>query len=309
MTSVAIDPGASVLGGISDPPILAGSRRSWTAWLGPAASIAILLVVLREMGRQRLGLDIAQLPHSVTFWAAFVLYNLASPIGDWVIFRKLWSIPISGIGALLRKHVTNRLLFGYLGEVYFYSWARQNGRLSAAPFGAIKDVAILSAVCSNVVALAILPFGMSLLHAVLIHRHPLLLGVSVLAFSAITLVPIVLGRRIFSLNMADLGFVALAQGLRAIAGILLYAVAWHAMVPAASFQWWIVLAALRQTVTRLPFVPDDEIVFTALAVFFLGRDSEIAGLVALLGSVSMAITLALGLLMGLTGLRLKEHTA
>ncbi|MCI1142015.1 hypothetical protein MOP88_06395 [Sphingomonas sp. WKB10] len=56
---------------------------------------------------------------------------------------------------------------GYSGEAYFYAWARQRAQLVAAPFGAVKDVSILSAIAGNAVTLAMiaiaLPVGRNLI--------------------------------------------------------------------------------------------------------------------------------------------------
>jgi len=73
-----------------------------------------------------------------------------------VIFRRLWRIPAEGAVALARKYVGNELLLGYIGEAYFYAWARQRAPLVGAPFGAIKDVAILSAMVGNAATIAIM---------------------------------------------------------------------------------------------------------------------------------------------------------
>jgi hypothetical protein len=81
---------------------------------------------------------------------------MVGPVSEWVIYRHLWRIPFSGLGALLRKLVSNELLLGYLGEVQFYAWARARLNMVAAPFGAIKDVTILSALTGNIVTLVML---------------------------------------------------------------------------------------------------------------------------------------------------------
>lgn len=289
-------------GGRLDPPVLDGIGRRWSVWLGPLVSLAILALVLRGIGSHPIRLGVADLPRGPLFWIAFLLYGFSTPLSDWLIYRRLWSIPSSGIIALLRKHVLNHLTFGYLGEFYFYGWARQNGRLAAAPFGAIKDVAILSAVCGNVVALATLPAEAGVIRYFMANHDPWLLGASLLAFSATTLLPLLFGRLIFSLPPGELSFVAIVQLLRAVVGIGLYAGMWHLLLPGESYLLWLMLAAMRQIVTRLPFVPDDEVVFTAVAVFFVGHETVVAGMLGLLAGMSMLLLLVLGFLLGVWGL-------
>jgi hypothetical protein len=71
------------------------------------------------------------------------------------------------MAALHKKRISNEVLLGYSGEAYFYAWARQRTQMVAAPFGAVKDVTILSAIAGNAITLimmiAALPFGINLL--------------------------------------------------------------------------------------------------------------------------------------------------
>src|SRR5690606_9781177 len=100
---------------------------------------------------------LALVPRDALFWLVFVVAYLVTPASEWVIYHRLWSIPAEGMIALLRKRVANEIVLGYLGEVYFYAWVRRTGLITrSAPFGAIKDVAILSALTGNAVTLAML---------------------------------------------------------------------------------------------------------------------------------------------------------
>ncbi|MGO8609832.1 hypothetical protein ACC848_43530, partial [Rhizobium johnstonii] len=51
---------------------------------------------------------------------------------------------------------------GYSGEAYFYAWARSRARMVAAPFGAVKDVSILSAIAGNTITLTLFAFAVPL---------------------------------------------------------------------------------------------------------------------------------------------------
>ncbi|WP_216075134.1 hypothetical protein, partial [Acinetobacter baumannii] len=83
----------------------------------------------------------------------FALYYVGPPTFDYVIFKRLWHIPLAGLVALHKKRISNEVLFGYSGEAYFYAWARQRTQMVAAPFGAVKDVMILSAIAGNAITL------------------------------------------------------------------------------------------------------------------------------------------------------------
>lgn len=296
MTALAASPPPQ-----ADPAPLATPGPTWTRWLGPVVSLALLGGVLREYSGFQLSADTRLLTAHPAFWALFVLYFLSTPLWEWLIYRRLWRIPASGAAALMQKDITNELLLGYLGEVWFYAWARQRARLTTAPFGAIKDVAILSAMAGNLVVLALLPLGFKLLGNLPAGIDPLALKLSVAAFLATSLIPLALRRRLFSLPRADLWFVARVHAARVAVAIALYAELWHLLLPTVAIGWWVALAGLRQLVSRLPLVPGRDVLFAAIAGFFVGRHSEIAALLALFATLTMALQIALGLVLGATG--------
>src|SRR3978361_2214544 len=75
---------------------LVGTGRYWRRWTGPLISLLILAVVLYQLR----GLDLPSLasllPTTGIFWAAFFAYYLAGPISEWIIFRRLWALPLAG---------------------------------------------------------------------------------------------------------------------------------------------------------------------------------------------------------------------
>jgi hypothetical protein len=291
---------SSITSGIVFKPADAG--RKWTNWLGPLISLALLAGVLHEYSRFELRADSHLLAAGIGFWALFVLHYLATPLCEWLIYRRLWRLPSAGIAALLRKEITNDLLLGYLGEVYFYAWSRQRAKLNASPFGAIKDVAILSAVLSNVLTLALLPLAVALIGNLPPGVDPLALKLSVAAFLFTSFVPLVFRRRLLSLPVGELWFITRVQMARVGMGIALYAALWHLLLPQVAIGWWIALAGLRQLVARLPFAPSRDVLFAAIAGFFVGRHSEIAALLALFGAMTMLLHLVLGAVLSATGL-------
>lgn len=293
---------------VLDPRPLIQSGRNWTRWAGPLVSVLILVVALHQFH----GIDPASLwgmvPGSITFWAAFALYYLAGPLSEWVIFRRLWSIPADGFAALLRKLVSNEILLGYLGEVYFYAWARRSAKITTAPFGAIKDVTILSALVGNGVTLVMVAFAVPLLSAVDARLNTWEVGGSILFVLATSLVAMLLRKRLFTLPRTELWVVAGIHLLRIIATTVLAAMMWHLLLPDIALSWWILLGTLRQLVSRLPFLPNKDVVFAGMAAFLIGRDSEIVSAMALMASLILAAHLLVGMAMGATGL-LRESRA
>jgi len=243
------------------------------------------------------------LPRSPLFWSLFALFYLQAPLLEWVIFRRLWHIPfLSGVAALVRKLVSNELVLGYLGEAQFYAWARARGTLTAAPFGAVKDVAILSALTGNAVTLVMLVFAWPLIASGqlgLSTREVFLsLGVVLLTSCAILL----FRKKLFSLDRRELWFITAMHVLRTTLFIAMSALLWHLVLPQVGVGLWLVLATLRMLISRLPFLPNKDIVFAGVAVFMLGHDLEVAALMTLMAAITLASHVVAGVVSGLAGL-------
>ncbi|MDO7835578.1 hypothetical protein Q4610_11040 [Sphingobium sp. HBC34] len=291
-----------------DPEPLIRSGRNWTRWVGPLVSVLTLVVALHQFRDMDPASLWALVPGGIAFWAAFTLYYLAGPLSEWAIFRRLWSIPADGFVALLRKLVSNEILLGYLGEVYFYAWARRHARITTAPFGAIKDVTILSALVGNGVTLVMVALALPLLHAVDARLNTWEMGGSILFVLATSLVVMLLRKRLFTLPRRELRIVAAIHLLRIVATTMLAAAMWHMLLPGIALSWWMLLGTLRQLVSRLPFLPNKDVVFAGMAAFLIGRDSEIVSAMALMASLILVAHLIVGMTLGAVGLLREGQT-
>jgi hypothetical protein len=287
---------------IIDPEPLVRTGQTWTKWIGPVISVLILASVayqLRQMDVRRLT---ALLPSSPVFWTVIVAYYFAGPISEWIIFRRIWSLPVGGFPALLRKLVSNEILLGYLGEVYFYAWARRHAQITAAPFGAIKDVTILSALTGNVFTLLMVAVAAPLfgaLHLGINSRAFLGSTVFVLLLSAAMLL---LRKRLFTLPRRELWFVTFVHSARIVVMMVLASTAWHLLLPSVALSWWLLLGTLRQLLSRLPFLPNKDVVFAGLAAFLVGSELEIASAIALFSTLILGGHLLVGACVGLSQL-------
>ncbi len=282
----------------SVPAPLAGRERGLAAWLGPIISVMILGSVVYQLRTLDLRALAALLPTTPAFWLAFIVYYLASPVSEWVIFRRLWALPVSGIPALLRKLVSNELLLGYLGEVYFYAWARRNASVSAAPFGAIKDVAILSAAMGNAFTIAMMVAAAPFFDLLSVGVRTSALAASLIVVFASSIAMLMLRGRLFTLPANELRFVAIAHAIRIAAMTLLAACMWHMILPAVALGWWLLLGTTRQLLSRLPLVPNKDVVFAGIAALLVGQDREIVEAMALMASLILAAHVLVGALLG-----------
>lgn len=298
-----------------------GVLRKWSTYIGPAISVAILVAVVLELRKLNWALVWSIIPTSPLIWTVLFFSYMAGPFSDWVIFRRLWGIPASGIFPLLKKLIGNELLLGYVGEVYFYDWARRHVKMEGSPFGAVKDVAILSALAGNIMTVVMLivtwpvikelqfgevmelPFGISLK-----------LGVNVLAISIVfillTSVVIMFFRNgLFSLPRRDLWFVFGVHCLRLLANTGLSALAWHLILPEVSIDSWLLLSTVRLLLSRLPLIPNKDLAFAGLSTMLAGKEVQTGVMIAMISMLIVATHVVIFISLMILDLAQKEKNA
>lgn len=269
-------------------------------------SLILSLALLAALGSKLASIgaaDVLQgIPASPAFWVAFSSYYLALPASEWLIFRRLWNIPAAGFAALLRKLVSNEILFGYSGEAYFYGWARRRAKMAAAPFGAIKDVSILSAVAGNLMTLGMLALAWPVIGGVAPQFHGRAVALSAAVIIGLSLALLAFRHRIFSLPRPELAMIFGVHVGRLLLTTLLSGVMWHSALPSVPMGWLLVLATLQLLVTRLPFIPNKDLVFASAALFLIGRDGAIGPLIAMIAGLILLVHLLLGAVLTLAEL-------
>ncbi|WP_325490923.1 hypothetical protein [Sphingomonas sp.] len=262
-------------------------RRRWPMVLAGALTLLMVAGLAHELFGDGLAVLSRDIPRSPGYYIAFALLYMSPPTFDWIIFRKLWRIPLSGLGALIKKRVANEVVFGYSGEAYFYAWARDRMKMVAAPFGAVKDVSILSAIAGNAITLAMLvlalPFAANLLTAT---QFNTVAGSAAITF-AMSLPFLIFSRRVFSLPRATLWWVFGMHCLRLCFGSIMIATAWHFAMPDVSLGMWLFLAAARLLVSRLPLVPNKDLLFANFAIILIGQGEALSELVAFTAALTL----------------------
>lgn len=277
-----------------DPRPLETGSGLIARFVAPIISLAVLVAAIVSLRHLDFAAVAGLVPRTPVFWLLFALSYLAAPIADWLIFRRLWGIPLTGLVPLIRKQIGNEILLGYVGELYFYAWARRRVELVAAPFGAIKDVAVLSALVGNAVTLVMLAAAAPL-YANLDIKGSTTLVWSIGVMLVTSLAAFAIRGRLFSLGRRDLWFVVGIHLARIVAITGLTAVLWHLALPSVALSWWLLLATMRLLVSRLPLVPNKDIVFAGIAVLLIGHDHDIGALMAMMASLILSTHVLLGL--------------
>lgn len=282
---------------ISDPAPLRLKPQLWIKLIGPAISLAILVAVLYQLQGMDFGFIRSLVPTSAAFWLVFAAYYLAVPLCEWQIFRKLWRIPLEGFFVLVRKHVGNSIVLGYIGELDFYNWARKRTDIVGSPFGAVKDVAILSAMVGNGVTLVLLVGAWPLFEVLNFGSHGEFILGSVAVVLLSSLAMLAFRHRLFSLPRDQIWYVVRLHLVRVAASTILSGFMWHLVLPSVDLGWWLVLSTLSLLISRLPLIPNKDIVFAGVAVFLVGQDAAISSLVALTTGLTLTTHLLAGLLL------------
>ncbi len=235
-----------------------------------AGVIAYLFFRLRAVGWADV---FASLPQSPWFYLFFALRFLALPISEIAIYEMIWEVPLARhFPAFIRKRVYNFAVMGYSGEAFLTLWARRTLPLSATTIlVGVKDNNLLSALASNMTTVVIiatvsasgvlgaslvaLPPGAAMLFAATF-TVALLLSAAVILFRS----------RLISLPETKIRALVGVHALRVAIILTLHAAMYASALPGASIFAWLMFIALQLVLSRLPFIPNQDLVYLGAAL-------------------------------------------
>lgn len=266
------------------------ASRRWV-WLGGVLGAGMALAIVLQLGgaTDTVLATMARLPPLV--WPTLLLLYLSQPLLDFMVYRRLWNLPPAGLEALLRKNVINEVVLGYSGDAYFYVWARREADTAVAPFAAIKDAGIVSALLGNVLTLVLAAISATQLRELdFIRQVGLALWSGVIPL-AISVGVLLFGRRVFSLPLTQLVYIGAVNCLRLAIWAGLTVLIWRMALPESTPSMWIALLAVRCLVSRIPLISNKDLVFGNLVLLLLGAHAPIAVLLAALALMTLLLHL------------------
>jgi hypothetical protein len=260
--------------------------------------IPILLLAFLGYSLTRLGWGqiLNARPGAVGFYFIVLLPFFVQPITDLIIYRNLLGVGRAlPLVVLLRKRYMNSIMLEYSGEVFFFFWAKKNLELrKGLLLHAVKDSNILSAsaglavvllmllvfVATGAAKLPVLGLG-GMWTAIILFSLPLILGLALF----------VGGRKVTTLSRGDIATTFGIHFARSVIQLSLeFAIWWFSgALPSAvvCFQF----VALRLLVTRLPLVPNKELVFIGVGLAAAGvmdvSAPKVAAVLVLMTAVSL----------------------
>jgi hypothetical protein len=213
-------------------------------------------------------------PDSVLFYAFLILQFFLQPFGDYLIYRNLWGKTSLPMSVLLRKRFLNSALFDYTGEVYFYFWAqRRLGLPHKTLVHAIKDSNLLSggaglAMVWLVLIALLLGGGFQIPQVAMDHRWlDVLLGTVPLIICA----ALVIGhRKLTVLSRAQIAQTFGIHFLRSFSVLVVEFAMWEVSGALPSAIACLQFVALRLVVTRLPLLPNKDLIFVGAGIAAAG---------------------------------------
>lgn len=264
--------------------------RPVVRWVIPILLLVLVGFALTHVGWEKI---ILARPTSLLFYGVLAIPFFIQPVADWLIYYNLLGggLPLT---IFLRKRYMNTIMLDYSGEVFFFFWARKKLAVEDKFLAhAVKDSNVLSAAAGLVV------LWLMLLILVLdgIVRLPAL-RLGVWGLVALGSVPLLLGLALFFANKR---LTVLSRG-----DILAtFAIHLTRVVAALGFEfyiWWLSGAlssvsdclkfvALHLVVTRLPLVPNKDLVFVGVGLAAVGvmdvSAPKVAAVLVLLSAASL----------------------
>jgi hypothetical protein len=254
---------------------LAASRTGRAATLALRWGIPLALLVV--IGRRLTEIGWADLwrarPGNIGFYLLLVAQFFLQPFGDYFVYRSLWRDQMPPLAVILRKRLMNTFMLDYSGEAYFFFWAQQHVRLPMPRIvHGIKDSNLLSggAGLAMVWILGAILLAFGGLHLpvlpgskwlyVLVGTVPLVLCVGLIAAH----------RKMTVLSRREL---AKVLGIHFARACLVLGIEFGLWQLSGALPNWIAslqFVALRLVITRLPVVPNKDLIFVGAGLAAAG---------------------------------------
>lgn len=270
--------------------------RRIAGWLVTFAIVAWIVIQLRQIG----WVDVWRArPDAWQFYALCLVSYVVLPIADVLIFRRLWGLPFwPSLGPFLRKRVLNSAFVGYSGEIFLLVWARSRVALADTRLAHdIKDSNILSAAVSTLVTAGLIAYFVADGAWRQFRSGGFEAGAALtMAFAVGIPLLLVFRGKLLRLDGAAIARIGSIHAGRFALIQLLTLAQWHFALPESGWSTLVTLLTLQLMVSRLPLVPNRDVLFIGVALslsgpLMLGPD-RIASLLVLTNAIQLALHLA-----------------
>lgn len=279
-----------------------GARRALRIAQGVlfAAVVFLLIAQLSRAGWREV---LSSLPETPWFYLIFALRYLLQPLSEIPAYGLVWRAPLwRHWTAFIRKRVYNFGVMGYSGEAFFTLWARRTLRLSdRAVLTGVKDNTLISAFVSNTVTAAMIAalylFSDLDREISALPGGGFLFALAFVSAAGLAVAGVIFRRKLISAAPAVMRRIIAINGARIALALLLQAMLYASVHPQAPLTAWMIFIALQLVVSRLPFLPNKDIVFLTAALTLVPEvgapEAAIAGMLLAEAGLSQLFNLAL----------------
>ncbi|MFN0023959.1 MAG: hypothetical protein ACKVS5_08665 [Parvularculaceae bacterium] len=242
-------------------------------------------------------------PEGPWFYLIFTVRYFLQPLSEIPAYEMVWRTPLwRHWTAFLRKRVYNFAVMGYSGEAFFTLWARRNLTLSDRDIlVGVKDNNLISALVSNaataIVVAALFFIGDLERELDAIPGGAALFGLAFASATSLAIAVVMFRRKLIQLPRGMTRRIAIINAVRIAVIMGLHALLYASAIPGPPLAAWLMFIALQLVLSRLPFVPNQDIVFLtaapSLAAVIDAPEAAIAGMLLAEAGLSQIFNLAL----------------
>lgn len=265
----------------------------------PAGVLAFMGYRLSDIGWDTV---MGTLPIEPLFYIFFAVMFLAYPIAEKRVYGLIWNEREKArLDVFLKMRAYNFAVASYSGEAFLALWARKTLNMPKRQiFSTIKDSNILSALASNsftILLLMALVFS-DQLHVITDENADFEYYLALAFLVGVVLVPIVIlfRRHLISIEPALGHTVFLTHLCRQIIVLAAQVAMWAVAVPEAPFSAWLLLLTAQMVLTRIPFLPNTDLLLAGLGITLMGQlgapEGKLAGMFFATGVLGQVCNLA-----------------
>lgn len=241
-------------------------------WLFLVGILLYLAYDLTKIGWTEIA---AALPTNPLFYLFFLLLYFLLPVAEIVLYRLTWMFDgWKSLPAFVKKRIYNKEVLGYSGEVYFYAWARKNiDRPDLDLLKTIRDQNIISSVASTTVALVLVAvflysgqIGITDLFGRQSAYYLAGAGVAAVVLVVLGILGVRVRKYVFSMSLKMSLLLFAVQSLRLVVGQALQIAQWAVAMPEVPLRVWFTYAALSIVISRIPVIPNRDLIFLGAGV-------------------------------------------
>jgi hypothetical protein len=282
----------------ADPRVKRFARPAHYVFL--ALIVGVLIFRLHGIGWGEVA---KALPTAPLFYVFFLLKFLALPCADTLMYGVIWRRPLlAHFPAFVRKRVYNYGVAGYAGEAFIAQWASRTFGFSAkeALIG-VKDGNVLSAFTANFTTVALIGgLAASGMLAAAAQATPGGWSIFIVAFAIAATVltaVFVFRRKILHIGDGPAARVLGVHFIRQAAQIGCTTGMYAAAIPTAAPEAWLLFIALQLVVSRVPFLPNQDLVYLtaalSLSTVINAPDGAVAAMLLTEAGLSQALNFVL----------------